>query len=92
MIISLQDKRKEKEGVLSGEARCRECGHEWVAVAPLGTRWLECPQCHTDKGLFKYPCDRKDDLHWTCSCGMDLFTVYEKGIMCPVCGEWQSGF
>jgi hypothetical protein len=91
-IISLADKKQEKSPHITGEARCRECGHEWTAVAPLGARWLECPECHTVKGLFKYPCDRKDDEHWTCKCGMDVFTVYRNGIMCPICGEWQNGF
>ncbi len=30
-----------------GEAECKTCGHQWVAVWPLGTDWnkLMCPKC-----------------------------------------------
>ena len=24
---------------------CEHCGHEWCAVFPDGTRWLECGEC-----------------------------------------------
>ena len=27
------------------EAYCFYCTHKWVAVAPVGTSELECPQC-----------------------------------------------
>ena len=38
----------------TGEAFCMHCKHEWVAVAPVDTVELECPQCSTHKGVFKY--------------------------------------
>ena len=28
-----------------GKAECLQCGHEWVAVWPLGADELECPAC-----------------------------------------------
>jgi Zn finger protein HypA/HybF involved in hydrogenase expression len=30
-----------------GEAVCDDCGHRWVAVWPLGSDALECPNCHS---------------------------------------------
>jgi hypothetical protein len=29
-----------------GAASCDDCGHEWMAVWPLGAEALECPKCH----------------------------------------------
>jgi len=37
----------------SGEAKCKCCGWEWVAVAPKDTEWLECPNCSKVCGIFK---------------------------------------
>jgi len=74
------------------------CSHEWIAVAPAGATWLECPECHTMKGLFKHACLKSAENNdgwepwWTCSCGNELFVVYRNGIMCPNCGKEQSGF
>lgn len=34
-----------------GPARC-ECGHQWVAVAPVQAVTLECPACGTMAGRF----------------------------------------
>lgn len=28
-----------------GHASCNNCGHEWVAVWPLGANDLECSRC-----------------------------------------------
>ena len=77
---------------LSGKARCLQCKHEWVAVCPVGTEWLECPECHSIKGHMLYSCLREDTAHWTCGCGNDLFYVVPEGIYCPNCGEWQNGY
>lgn len=31
----------------SGYVECFNCGHEWVAVWPLGAAPLQCPACGT---------------------------------------------
>ena len=82
---------KKKEPHISGEAICLSCGHNWVSIAPTGTIWLECPECHVVRGRFVYQCER-DGLHWECDCGNDLFHVTEDGFYCPNCGLWQYGF
>jgi len=42
----------EHEGWISGLARCRVCGHTWVAVVPAAGELsnLECPECHSTSG------------------------------------------
>lgn len=70
-------------------ARCIACKHEWHAVAPVGTVWLECPSCGTEKGVFKFHGERSG-LHWTCACENQLFYIMEDGAYCPNCGDWQS--
>ena len=76
---------------MSGETRCLACGHEWVAVAPVGTVFLECPSCSLVKGMLKYPCEREGE-HWECNCGNSLFHITPDGVYCPNCGEWAEGF
>ena len=76
---------------LSGIARCLNCKHEHVAVAPVGTLWMECPECGLLRAIFKNAIQR-DGVHWNCGCGYDLFHITPDGIYCPNCGEWQNGF
>ena len=76
---------------LSGEAFCIECNQEHVAVAPVGTIRMECPFCHTQKAVFKYPCE-PDGPAWACGCGCQLFMISQKGIICYKCGDYQVGF
>lgn len=85
-------KKEDQLPHLSGKAKCMQCKHEWVAVCPAGTDWLECPKCHSMKGFMKYHCDRDDSAHWTCNCGNDLFFILPEGTLCPNCGTWQTGF
>lgn len=73
----------------TGEARCMSCAHQWIAVAPIGVTWMECPACSAEKGYFIYPCLR-DGNHWTCNCGNDLFQITQEGTYCPNCGNWQQ--
>jgi hypothetical protein len=90
-VIDLSRARADREPRLSGKARCLACRHEWVAVAPVGTRWMECPSCTLERGRFVAQVER-NCAHWHCGCGCDLFYVVEDGIYCPNCGEWQHGF
>ncbi len=89
-IVSLDQKRLENSPHLSGHAHCVHCGHKWVAVAPVGTRELECPECHTIKGAFTGGCE--PEIGWTCNCGCYLFTISPKGVICWECGQYQTGF
>ena len=38
------------DGWLSGPAKCRECGHEWVSARPVDVHVFECPACGFSKG------------------------------------------
>ena len=77
----------------SGKARCAECKYEWIAVAPTGTVALDCPQCESGKGYFRFPCYPEGEDIWQCHCGCDVFVVVKsKGYMCWRCGEYQNGF
>jgi len=89
-IIDLSKERNDRLPHLSGEARCMLCGKEWVAVAPVGTPWLECPECHSEKGYMKFHVQRTGS-EWICNCGNDLFRVTPDGYYCPNCGTWQKG-
>jgi DNA-directed RNA polymerase subunit RPC12/RpoP len=88
-VIELRRSTDDQEGQhLSGVARCLDCGHEWPAAAPLGTTWLECPECHNKKGAFKYPVIH--DSTWLCNCGNQLFYLTPDGAQCPRCGVFPT--
>lgn len=88
-----RDEKKENEAPhFSGPAACLACKHEWVAVAPAGTVWLECPKCGTERGVMKGPCMHFGEDHWTCECGNILFHITKHAIYCPMCGKPQKGF
>jgi hypothetical protein len=70
---------------LSGIAKCLQCGHEWEAVAPVGSAsCLECENCHTYKGVMKGLAS--PDVMYMCNCGNDVFYVGPDGPMCCLCG------
>lgn len=75
----------------AGKAHCLACQHKWTAVVPVGTVWLTCPACGTNKGLLIYAC-QLDEKHWTCDCDNQLFMITKAGIYCPNCGSSQHGF
>lgn len=82
---------KKEDPHITGKALCMICGHHWVAVAPVGTTWLTCPECDCLKGVMEFPCERTDLLHWTCNCGNQLMYVTPEGYYCPNCGTWCYG-
>ena len=98
-IINLKSERErrvaraeENTPHLSGSARCLGCKHEWVAVAPVGTSWLECPSCRLGKGRY-VSTFMEDDSHWHCDCGNELFACSQRyGWYCPMCGACQKGW
>lgn len=75
----------------SGEARCTDCRHDWIAVAPVGTDWLDCPACGLSKGRFRHPSLRGSAL-FTCHCGCDVFHLAPAGPYCVNCSDWANGW
>ncbi len=69
---------------ISGDAKCLACGYEWMAVAPIGTIELECPECHTFKGVFFLL--TAPDVIFVCTCGNEHFYLGEEYPMCSKCG------
>ena len=75
----------------AGEAFCLQCKHEWVAVAQSGVVQLECPECKTLKGLFKFPFNvQAGEQIRFCNCGNNLFIITPEGHLCPNCGIYQG--
>jgi hypothetical protein len=75
----------------AGEAFCICCGHTWIAVAPTGTTQLECPECHTMKGHWKFEfAPSPGELVRECNCGNQLFYLTPQGHLCANCGVYQS--
>ena len=92
-VIDMQVEKEKRNPHLCGKARCLACRHEWQAVAPVGSTWLECPECKLLRGRFTMPVERNNsEAHWHCKCGNDLFYSVAEGVYCPNCGEWQHGF
>lgn len=91
-VVDLQRVREERSPHSSGQARCLDCKHEWVAVAPIGTYWLQCPSCSLVRGKYIFMFNFPDELHWNCNCGNDLFYMLKDCCVCPNCGEKQKGF
>lgn len=89
-VVSLADHRLKNEPHIAGEARCVQCGHEWVAVCPAGTTELECPQCKTNKGVLKFSCAPADGEVWACNCGCDIFRITRDETICYKCGVSQN--
>lgn len=88
-IVSLQQAKEERKPHLSGFCRCLACKHQWVGVAPVGVVWLECPSCSLERGRFISQAERNEP-HWHCHCGNDLFFVSMQGPYCPNCGTAQK--
>jgi hypothetical protein len=87
--------KTETDGHLTGPARCMGCGHEWQAVAPVGTvDNLECSQCRGFLGILVYPV--MPESYWVCGeCNCHIFAVsgISKEILCYRCGSiqrWES--
>lgn len=77
--------------VCQGEAFCIQCGHEWQAVAEPPVKWLECPNCHTMKGLLRFHFYPPEGSYIrVCDCGNELFFLTPEGHLCANCGTYQS--
>ncbi len=84
-------KPEEEKPTLSGTAKCLVCRYEWIAVAPIGTHWLECPICKHETSRFIAPVAR-EGMHWQCLCGNDLFYIMPERTYCSVCGKNHYDF
>tara|TARA_R110002020_G_scaffold67854_1_gene178031 strand:- start:13 stop:282 length:270 start_codon:yes stop_codon:yes gene_type:complete len=78
---------QEADEHLKGPAKCLTCTHEWLAVTPVGTVEIECPECETKKGV--YIGTAAPDTAWECGCGNQLFYIGTEGAMCARCGTEQ---
>ena len=90
-VISLAAAREERQPHWEGTARCIGCQHEWQAIAPMGTMWLDCPSCSLPKGHPKHPFGAAlGDDFLKCDCGCEALTAYKrKGnfyVRCMACG------
>jgi hypothetical protein len=85
-IVDLAERRPH----IAGAAKCLTCGHEWAAVAEIGTVELCCPICNTWKGVFTGM--TAPETVWECNCGNQHFYIDPDGPMCSRCGlrhEWE---
>lgn len=79
----------ERRPYLSGMVQCMHCGHKHVAVAPVGTHWQECPECHTMMAVWVNPIERGTET-WECRCGGIFFRCNRQGPYCARCGVYQK--
>ena len=83
-----RQKAAEEDPHLTGSAHCLACKHEWEAVAPVGTVWLECPNCTSLKGTLRTPAYPEDDVPiLMCGCGCELFVILKDCLQCTQCGN-----
>ena len=87
--------RRPEPPTLAGEAVCVGCGSSWAAVAPVGTAWLECPVCGSNRGTWKHPVHpAPGDMIFRCCCGGEALTALKKGgltyLRCLGCGCDQT--
>lgn len=77
-------------GRIAGQAICLQCKHKWVANAPLGTLFFECPACGLIKGVFWAACAKLDKPMFQCNCGCHSFSLVldgnERIAVCALCG------
>jgi hypothetical protein len=69
---------------------CLSCEHEWVAVAPTGTDYGECPSCHLMKGVKIGLC--LPETTFVCKCGGMFFAGATSGLICIACGTVHNPF
>lgn len=99
MSLKVLEFKRRDEPHASGVAICGNCKHEWVAVAPAGQRNLECPQCSTERGAFKFPYGPNDGCEgYQCNCGSEDFFIMRRGsqgngaVYCRGCGSETTGW
>ena len=59
--------------------------------SPNRNRRSECPNCHTQKGKWKFEfAPAEGTLVRECNCGNQLFYLTTEGHMCANCGTYQK--
>lgn len=84
-LVSLQEEREKRTPHMRGKAHCLFCRHEWEAVEPVGSVWLQCPACGSQRGRYDGHVS-PGAAKWVCNCGNDLFYITVDGCSCPSCG------
>jgi DNA-directed RNA polymerase subunit RPC12/RpoP len=79
---------------MARQTKCMGCDHTWATVAPVGTKWIECPACHTKKGAYEgfVQPPHPTKVYCCIPCGASLFTAFlytdgQVGVMCAECGN-----
>lgn len=90
-VVDFAQAKKDAQPHWVGPVRCVGCQHEWAGVGPIGTLWIECPQCGFHKGHPKHPFScANDESVYICDCGSEALTVIvskdEMQILCMACG------
>lgn len=85
-VIDFEARKLERSPHRSGKARCLNCKHEWIAVAPIGTVDLQCTKCETFQGVF-VGISATAFKQWRCQCGEYMFFIDEISPYCVHCGE-----
>lgn len=89
-IHSFEAAKLAKVPHINGVAVCCACTHEWAASAPVGTIFLRCPACHTNKARFVNPVLLEPGVaRLECQCGCQLFSVQygeTDKLVCINCG------
>ena len=73
-----------------GQAVCLACGHEWEASAPVGSANVPCPNCPTNRGVFRGISAPDEGL--LCEfCDNDLFVLPDvTNATCVKCGQTHN--
>ncbi len=91
-VVSLAQARVDRTPHMSGAAACMVCHHSLVAVAPVGTHELECPECHAIKGYYVAPVVAGED-RFQCDCACSVFHIGRGiGPYCVHCGTEATGW
>ncbi len=77
-VVDFNEAKQAREPHWEGPTHCVACHHEWHAVAPAGTDWLECPSCGLHKGRAKFAfAAGNDQPQLVCRCGCDVLYAYK---------------
>lgn len=89
-VTDISKAREARNPQRTGIARCIGCKHEWVATAPVGAPYVDCPECEAKMGRFIAPALlQPDEARVQCSlCGSQLFMVTAQLVLhCVSCGN-----
>lgn len=87
-VLPFPDKTDEENSLcLHGPMKCFHCKHEWTGFAE-DYDFNECPNCGLFKGVLTGNMLKKDQKHFICNCGCDIYRIPQDGyIYCVNCGH-----